>query len=143
MSLATEQILGFEGEHRFLSNFYPCRVTYEGQPYLSSEAAFQAAKSIDPEVRKGFMYVTAAESKKMGRQVALRPDWDQVKEQVMYDILMDKFTRHDYLRLSLIKTGNAFLEETNTWGDTYWGVCGGVGKNRLGALLMNVRDRLR
>jgi predicted NAD-dependent protein-ADP-ribosyltransferase YbiA (DUF1768 family) len=40
----------------------------------------------------------------------------------------------------LIDTGNEELCEFNTWGDTFYGVCNGVGKNILGKLLMEIRD---
>ena len=43
----------------------------------------------------------------------------------------------------LINTGDAILIEGNTWGDTYWGVCDGVGENRLGKLLMEVREECK
>lgn len=45
--------------------------------------------------------------------------------------------------MQLLATGTRYLEETNTWGDTYWGVCEGKGLNMLGKTLMQVRDELR
>ena len=43
----------------------------------------------------------------------------------------------------LLETGDAYLEETNYWKDTYWGKCNGVGLNNLGEMLMKIRDNLR
>lgn len=49
----------------------------------------------------------------------------------MYDVVLSKFTHNPELKALLIKTGDAYLEETNTWHDTYWGVCNGKGLNNL------------
>jgi predicted NAD-dependent protein-ADP-ribosyltransferase YbiA (DUF1768 family) len=54
-----------------------------------------------------------------------------------------KFTYDAELRQKLLATGDAILEEGNDWGDRVWGVVDGVGKNRLGKILMKVRDELR
>jgi predicted NAD-dependent protein-ADP-ribosyltransferase YbiA (DUF1768 family) len=58
----------------------------------------------------------------------------------MMSLVQDKFTRNKFLGLWLKATGDAYLEETNTRGDTYWGVCDGIGSNNLGSILMTVRD---
>jgi ribA/ribD-fused uncharacterized protein len=57
--------------------------------------------------------------------------------------LCAKFTQHDSLLTLLLATGDAEIVE-NAPGDRYWG-CGrdGTGKNRLGALLMELREALR
>lgn len=134
------QIRGFFGNYRWLSNFHLANVEFEGLIYTSSEAAYQAAKTLDLEKRKEFTNVTPADSKAMGRTVVLRSDWEQVKDSIMYRILVSKFTRHPYLMANLLDTKTAYLEETNYWNDTYWGVCKGIGKNKLGHLLMKIRD---
>lgn len=130
-------------EFRWLSNYYPCPVVYEGRQYLSSEAAYQAAKTLDLEDRKRFEKMGAGTSKKEGQKVVMRSDWNEVKDQVMFDIVLDKFSRNADLRLKLLATDDKYLEETNWWKDTYWGVCNGVGKNQLGHTLMAVRDMIR
>jgi predicted NAD-dependent protein-ADP-ribosyltransferase YbiA (DUF1768 family) len=43
----------------------------------------------------------------------------------------------------LLATGDTYLEETNTWGDIWFGVCNGIGKNYLGKMLMEIREALR
>ena len=58
-------------------------------------------------------------------------------------VLHLKFRQHPELGNLLIATGDAELIEGNIWRDTYWGVCNGVGKNRLGELLMQLRNELR
>lgn len=133
----------FQGKYRFLSNFWPCEITYNGYNYKSTEHAYQAAKTIDKEDHD---YVatakTPAATKKAGRNVRMRQDWDQVKDQVMLDVVRLKFQDED-LRAALLETGDAELIEGNTWGDIYWGVCGGVGQNKLGKILMQVREEIR
>lgn len=136
-------ISSFSGQYRFLSNFYQCSVPYAGLIYPSSEHAYVAAKTLDLALREAIRDISApAAVKKYGRILPLRPNWDNLKFGIMYDIVMSKFTTEP-LRSMLIATGGAELIEGNTWGDRYWGVCRGVGENRLGQLLMRVRDRLK
>lgn len=131
----------FWDEHRFLSNFDKVPIAYEGITYPTSENAFQAAKSLDPDIRKEFVNLTPGQAKKKGRHIDLRPDWETVKLQVMENILRIKFATPKYKQL-LLNTGNAVLIEGNTWNDTYWGVCNGVGENHLGQLLMKIRNEM-
>jgi len=135
----------FDGtEYRFLSNFYPAPVNFEGETYPTSENAYQAAKSLDYDERRAFRgNVSAALSKKMGRELELRPDWEEVKRDIMKKIVFNKFKYHPSLKEKLLATGDAELIEGNYWGDTYWGVCNGVGENHLGKILMEVREILR
>jgi len=130
----------FSGTHNFLSNFYSASVEYEGVIYGTVEAAYQAAKSLDPTIRQLFTKYGPAEAKRKGRKVPLRPDWETVKIEIMRQLLRDKFrpgrTYHD----QLLMTQPHALVEGNYWGDTFWGVCNGVGENWLGRLLMEIRD---
>lgn len=135
-------IKGFSGDNRWLSNFYSCDVMYEGMLYPSSEAAYQAAKTTDVAIRATFQGFTASESKKAGKRLAIRDDWDAIKLKVMFDVCWDKFTRNPELQKKLLATGDRYLEETNWWGDTFWGVCKGKGCNKLGDTLMTIRERL-
>lgn len=136
-------IKGFFDNYRFLSNFESCDVLFDGIIYPSSENAYQAAKSLDIEVRKKFVDISSTESKKLGKIVEIRPDWNNIKLDIMYSIVFDKFTRNSKLGDQLIETGDKYLEETNYWKDTFWGVCNGVGKNWLGRILMDVREQIR
>ncbi len=136
-------IKGFFDNYRFLSNFEPCDVLFDGIIYPSSENAYQAAKSLDIEVRKKFVDISSTDSKKIGKIVEIRPDWNNIKLDIMYSIVFDKFTRNSKLGDQLIETGDRYLEETNYWKDTFWGVCNGVGKNWLGRILMDVREQIR
>lgn len=135
----------FDGEYSFLSNFANAPVLYDGIVYLNSEAAFQAQKTIDKSMRKEFSLYNPSEAKKAGRRVNLRPDWEQVKEQIMYEIVRAKFTQNEDLRQKLIDTGDAYLEEGTWWNDRVWGIDlkTGIGENKLGKILMRVREELK
>lgn len=133
----------FQGKYRFLSNFWLAPVQYDGLTYTNNEAAFQAAKTLNPTERAEFTTLGPSEAKKKGRRVTLRSDWEDVKTGIMKQICLDKFTRNQNLREALLATGNEHLEEGNTWGDRIWGTVNGYGENRLGKILMEVRDILR
>lgn len=110
--------------------------------YPSSEHAYQAAKTENLKIRRWFTdpAVTPAEAKAAGKNIVLRSNWEKIKVNVMRKILYDKFSPSNaWLYESLIETSNLYLEETNTWKDTFWGVYHGVGQNWLGKILMEVR----
>jgi ribA/ribD-fused uncharacterized protein len=135
-------IEGFDKEFRFLSNFWYCYLEVEGEVYLSVEHAYQAAKTTDPVLRREIREAPDARAaKKLSKKIkkTLRQDWDDVKLGIMEDLLRQKFQDPD-LRKALELTRPHVLEETNWWGDRYWGVCRGVGENHLGKLLMKIRD---
>ena len=127
--------------HEFLSNFYMTPVLWEGILYPSSEHAYQASKSLDPNIRKDISLLsTPGKAKRAGKMLIQRPDWnDQLKLLTMEAILRIKF-QDPKLRALLDSTKGQELIEGNTWGDTFWGVCNGKGKNHLGVILMNIRD---
>ena len=131
----------FRGEYFFLSNFYSAPITYNGLKFRNNEAAFQSAKC--PLRAAEFVNLTPSDAKKLGRHVDLRPDWESIKDSVMYDICKAKFTQNPHLAVLLIETGTATLIEGNTWGDRIWGVCRGVGENRLGNILMKIRSEIK
>ena len=137
-----QAITKFTGEYGWLSNFYGGPAMYEGDLYLSSEAAFQAAKTLDKQERIAFQSMKPWEAKDAGKKISLRPDWEQIKDDVMFDILLDKFSRNPESKAKLLATGDAHLEEGNQHGDMIWGTVDGVGANRLGKALMKVRARL-
>jgi hypothetical protein len=133
----------FRGKYRFLSNFFPALCNYEGIVYPTVEHGYQAAKSLDPVVRQTVMKaLTAQEAKHMGRSIALRSDWESVKLGVMEDLLRLKFANREVANLLLL-TGSEELVEGNWWGDTFWGVCHGIGENHLGRLLMKIREDIK
>jgi ribA/ribD-fused uncharacterized protein len=140
---AEESVRGFFGPYRFLSNFWTCDVPMYGEVFRSSEHAYMYHKSKDEKYRKAILKAaTAKEAKRIGRDVELREDWEQIKFSVMTTVVGRKFACNPALRRDLIKTELAYLEETNTWNDTTWGVCHGVGANHLGRILMATRYML-
>jgi ribA/ribD-fused uncharacterized protein len=138
------KIARFSGDYRFLSNFYPATVVFEGLTYPDVEHAYQSAKTLDISERRIIAALpTPAEAKHAGEALKYRDDWLQIKYQVMLTCVRDKFTRHPDLRAKLLATGDAYLEEGNTWHDQIWGVYDGHGTNWLGIILMQVRAELR
>lgn len=138
----TKAILEFRGDYHFLSNFYPCSFTWDNIRWPHSEAAYQAAKSPDRKIRLQFSRMTAAESKRAGRSLALRDDWEDVKLEVMAEIIFHKFEQNPDLKAKLLATTGE-LQEGNWWGDKFWGISpmgSGKGKNHLGRILMEYRD---
>ena len=138
-----ESILEMKGATKWLSNYEACTVEYEGIFYNSSEAAYQAAKTLDPEVRKTFVNMTPKEARINGGLLKLRPDWDSIKYDIMYQVVLNKFSANPYLKERLINTGYTHLEEGNHHGDMYWGTVDGKGFNNLGIILMDIRKILQ
>jgi len=143
----------FKEEYFFLSNFYPSPITFPlrknfndecaSMTYPTVEHAFQAFKTLDPEAHIAIARApTPSEAKKMGRRVELRPDWEDIKVDLMRGLIEAKFAYGSMLAEKLQNTAGCPLIEGNTWGDTFWGVCNDEGQNWLGQLLMERRDAL-
>lgn len=138
-----EQITEFQGAYRFLSNFWPCRVVLDDREFPSVEHAYQAAKTTDDDVRSQIAQLPkAGDAKRFGKQVVLRQDWEEVKISIMKYLVRQKFQTNP-LRKWLLQTQDAELIEGNWWGDTFWGVCNGKGRNHLGKILMEIRDEIK
>lgn len=140
-------ITDFTGEYFFLSNFSESEVIFDGEPYPTIEHAFQAAKTLHKEERQSVQNAaTPAQAKQLGRAVTLREDWEQVKFDIMLELLRQKFSQPE-LHKKLLDTGENELIEGNTWGDKVWGCVlykgEWIGKNHLGKLLMQVRADLK
>lgn len=143
-----KQIKGFFGDYRWLSNFEPCHIWYEGATYPSVENAYQAAKIL-PEYRVDeLQYCSAVEAKKNWKKYPkineTSTQWDARKYQVMAGLVFNKFLNNLDLRQKLLDTGDRYLEETNHWHDRFYGVCickkcKNTGKNNLGKILMQTR----
>lgn len=140
----SEPITTFFGTYRWLSNFYACSIRYDGMTYPSVEHAYQASKTLHIPQRRMIRALTSpGQAKRAGRRVTVRPDWDQVRVGVMRGLLRQKFAL-PYFAQKLLATGDALIKESNTWGDTFWGVDSrtGEGQNMLGKLLMEIREEL-
>lgn len=141
-------ITEFQGEYRWLSNFAPVLVLFDGTVYPSVEHAYMSAKSGEREWK---LFCenranSAGDVKRASRSVPLVSDWDNIKRNVMLECLRSKFSQEPY-RARLLATGMKHLQEGNRWGDCYWGVdlrkAPPRGLNVLGQLLMQVREELR
>jgi ribA/ribD-fused uncharacterized protein len=149
----------FVEENRFLSNFFPAQTTFDGMIFPSSEHAFQAVKSVDRITRIRFQdpKMPAIAAKRQGKLLAIRSDWEEIKETVMLTVVRSKFSRPELGNL-LLATGDQALVEGNRWHDNVWGDCNCLeaedskfgkkescrepGKNLLGKILMQVRTEL-
>lgn len=138
------EVKGFFGPYRALSNFAPSRVMLDNVWYPSVEAAYQAAKYV-PENRKFFETCTGYDAKKRTKQIP--PDmytgeeWDRIKTDIMKGLLYQKFNRDinpEMYKFLMETVGDRYIEETNWWNDTFWGVCNGKGQNVLGYTIMEI-----
>lgn len=141
----------FKGANSIFSNFYE-NINYpfifNGLMFFSGEAAFQSAKTLDNEIRKKFCNLHPNEAKIFGHQIELRPDWDEIKDEIMYQVVKAKFTSHPTMRRRLTNTYPKMLIEGNTWHDNHFGSCKcqrckNISKeNVLGKVLMRVREEM-
>ncbi len=132
------------------SNLYRRPIEFEGCTYPTAEHAYQAGKPRRKEVRDWLM---AAPSPALLAMAAhglyywdVTPGWSTSKFVRMKAVLHAKFSQHQDLRETLLRTGDARLIETATVDNTVnrlWGEVNGVGRNMLGTLLMEVRVEIR
>lgn len=131
----------FRDEYWFLSNMYPCPVPViingKERVFPCAETAFQAMKCPDQADR--FIGLDGFAAKRIGRKVPLRSDWNHVRVHIMRTVIRSKFMTNPDL-LKKLKMVRDEIVEDNTWNDTFWGRCNGVGENRLGQILMELRD---
>lgn len=139
----TKPITKFKGEFHFLSNFHVELFRWRGDLARSSEHHYQAAKALNEN--DAFLIRTAStpgRSKEWGGKVERRPDFDDIKIELMEDIVLTKFTELPHLGQRLLETDDAELIEGNTHGDIFWGKVNGKGRNELGKILMRTREKL-
>lgn len=132
-------IESLKGEWRFLSNFEPCEIIYNGLKFKNVEGAYQAEKCLNQEDRLLFTSLSGAEAKKLIKSLPIKDNWDELKLEVMEQLLNQKFSQKKFEKL-LRSTGSRIIVEGNYWKDTFWGVCDGEGENHLGNLLMKIRN---
>lgn len=139
----------FDGKYEYLSNFHVLEnpINHIHHIYPTSEHMYQALKTIDMEKRSWIASdPSPAVSKRRGRQVPLRPDWDKVKNEIMRFCLTFKFAYNPKLMVDFVNTYPNPLIEGNTWHDNYWGNCvcpkcsNIPGQNWLGISLMWLRQ---
>lgn len=131
----------FRNEYWFLSNMFPAEMKVNGLTFTCAEACFQSFKTTDLEERKRFQDLNGFEAKKLGRRISIRPNWNEIRLEVMYLVVKAKFRQHPELTDKLIRTcnrPNIEIVEDNTWGDKFWGRCNGIGENNLGKILTKI-----
>ncbi len=139
----------FNGQYSFLSNFYLCKIEYHGKVYKSAEHLYQAFKAVKGFDRKRVRDASSASAaKRIGQEIAMRKDWENVKDFIMTLVVLQKFKQNKELREKLLKTSPQRLVEGNRWHDKYWGRCfckncDGAGENKLGKTLEVVRRFLK
>jgi ribA/ribD-fused uncharacterized protein len=138
----------FNNEYRFLSNFAPVEVEYDGIKFASVEHAYVAAKTDDKNIHLEISKLaTAGAAKKYGREhLTLRQGFETVKIGIMRNLLEQKF-KNGYYRYLLFNTKDEYLIEGNNWHDNFFGscnckACGNKGENHLGKLLMEIRNQI-
>ena len=146
----------FRGKYSFLSNFESHRgliaIPFDSEKILffpHVEGAYQAMKCLDPLDRLKFVGLSPSDSKKLGKQILRRDDWQEIKFGVMKNCLAQKFANNSNFRVKLVATGDSGIVEgnfhhDNEWGDCYCDECDGIkGENHLGRLLMELREKLK
>lgn len=141
----------FKNNFSFLSNFSESKIEYKDYTYSNAEAAFHAQKNESSVFKLSMQFCDPSLAKKEGRRIKLRPDWEEVKDNIMYEIVKAKFEQNKYLKIRLLLTKDKELVEGNSWHDNYWGVCRcercikvkHPDSNNLGRILMKVREELR
>ena len=132
----------FDGKYSFLSNFFNSNFSLELTLWPTVEHWYQAHKTKSFTIQEMIRHMkTPYLAKQRGKKIQLRDDWcDDFKLKLMYEGVKAKFDQNYTLRKMLVNTKDSELIEGNTWNDTFWGVCNGVGENHLGKILMRIRE---
>ena len=133
-------------DYGFMSNFAPYPSSDGSKIWPTSEHYFQAQKFLVPQIQEKIRQIASpmdAALEGRNRQNPLRPDWEEVKDEVMHQALRMKFRQNPDIAKELLATGDAIIIE-HTQNDAYWADGGdGSGKNKLGLLIMQVREELK
>lgn len=130
-----------------LSNFSQHAIYLHGKIWRTTEHYYQAQKFSDPaiqeQIRSTANPMLAKNMAKQLEEQGIQPNWQNIKEEIMWQALSAKFTQHPELKNLLISTQQRHIAE-HTSNDSYWGDAeDGTGLNRLGRLLMQLRSQLR
>ena len=137
-------ITEFQGEFRWLSNFFPVQIEYEGLTYPSVENAYQAGKLINKKDREMFIDISPGKAKRLWRNYPTYNLTEEFRLNLMYHLLSIKFNQEPFKSL-LIATGDCYIQEGTRWFEPFWGkqLSTGEGKNMLGHLIMNIREKIK
>lgn len=131
----------FRNQYYFLSNMCPCDIQWEGRIFKCSETIYQMEKCKNDADKKKFYALDGFQAKRFGRRFTIRDDWLKIRDNRMFEILLQKFSDKELMNKLIAVEGD--IVEDNYWNDTYWGKCNGKGLNKLGKMLMEIRDMER
>jgi N-glycosidase YbiA len=140
-----ERVCFYEQDYYVLSNFSAFNVKIWGLNFQTAEHAYHWKKfaGVNDDVAGWIFYATSAHHAfkvAAAHKGSRRKDWDEIKVEMMRQILREKVTQHDYVERKLHATGTRELVE-NSWRDDFWGWGPNRdGQNMLGKLWMEVRD---
>lgn len=143
-----DDYIGFyEREFYVLSNFSSFKIFWKGMYFDTSEHVYHWEKFSNNAVVQKLICnsISAHAAFKLAQSCRhlQREDWNDVKEDIMLEILFAKAEQHEYVKRKLLETDDKLLVE-DSWRDDYWGWGPNKdGKNALGKLWMIVRDKLR
>lgn len=142
------EIKGFVDDFKWLSNFFPITpFEYDGMVFKTTENFYQAMKTLDKKERIYISELPAGKAKRYAnpaynKKFIIRDDWDEIKVSVMEYASRIKFSQDDFKEL-LVATRDCYIEETNSWGDVFWGCnTSGEGQNKLGEIITKIRSDL-
>jgi len=132
----------FRDDHAFLSNFQSIEISVFGMTFPTTEHAYQAQKVFDPDDQILIRDHPKKGLKEFVRGFTIRPDWEEIKDDVMAEVIRAKF-KDPEMRSLLLGVDEKIIEH-NTWHDNYWGDCVCVecwdteGLNKLGKLIQSL-----
>ena len=137
----TNKITSFTGDYSFLANSFPCPIEIDGLVFNSAEAAFWAQRVKDVKARRKYTRLNPNKAREKSLQAEPVDDWEKTKNYIMKKILKIKFSNPDLAKKLKATSGSKLMNNT-TYRDEYWGIYMGKGHNKLGVLLMELRDTL-
>lgn len=135
----------YEGPYYLLSNFSAHQVVFEGETWMTSEHAYQASKYQNKEMREK---VKNAPSAYLSREYGQAKEgkienWDEMKVEVMKNIMREKALQHKDVMDALLSTGESVIIKNHP-EDYYWGTgLNGTGKNVMGIIWMELREEFQ
>ena len=156
-SKSNETAYGFFGELHPFSNFHPCKFSWDGIEYNSSEQFIQTKKAeyFDDDIARECILAEedAQDCKEIARDIKNfdKREWSSVAEHLCEPGISQKFLQNRKLMTSLLETENKTLVEYSF--DDIWGT--GIhiaskdaltrdkwrGVGLLGKILMGIRDK--
>ncbi len=136
-------IAEFKGKYEFLSADFPCDIVINGITYPTATNYFCALKATSDGMRKKIARLSPNKARQKLAMLPPNDDYDNNKEYYLYIANKAKFEQHQDLKNKLIETGNSELINTVTYRDEWAGIRNGIGENKLGIVLMKIREEYK